>query len=330
MGDVVNVVRNPLSYPSIHVHIPVLEERGVHVNFQYRTLQGIRIISGDDQEGLPGEAIAMPFVVEIQDQNGVAFEGVPIMFTVTDGGGTLSETNTTTDSNGRAESTLTLGENPGTNTVEVTVTSTEEKQTFTAEGIRIPKTLEIVSGADQKGLPSEALENPFVVEVHDQSDNPLPEAQVTFTVTGGGGTLSEINTTTDSNGRAESTLTLGPTPGTNTVTVSVTGSEETQMFTAQGIRIPKALKIISGADQEGFPGEALENPFVVEVHDQSDNPLPEAQVTFTVTRGDGMLSVTRTTTDENGRAESSLTLGGTPGTNTVRVSVEGNSQVAPN
>ena len=32
------------------------------------------------------------------------------------------------------------------------------------------------------------------------------------------------------------------------------------------------------------------------------------------------------TTDENGRAESTLTLGSTPGTNTVRVSVEGNTQ----
>ena len=71
------------------------------------------------------------------------------------------------------------------------------------------------------------------------------------------------STTTDKNGRAESTFTLGPNPGTNTITVSVTGIQAEQTFTAKGIRIPKTLEIISGGDQEGLPGEALAKPFMV-------------------------------------------------------------------
>ena len=76
---------------------------------------------------------------------------------------------------------------------------------------------------------------------------------------------------------------LGPNPGRNTVTVSVTGIQEQQTFTAEGIRIPLAFWIISGDKQQGLLGEALANPFVVEVRDQSGDPLLGVQVTFSVT-----------------------------------------------
>ena len=323
VGDHVDVSRNFLNYLSVYTHIPALQERGVEVTFDHRTPHRIRILKGNNQERARGEALANPFVVEIRDENSVVFGGVPVLFTVTAGDGTLSTTSTTTDTNGRAESILTLGPHPGTNSVEVSVVEIREKQTFNAEGIRIPKRLEIISGGDQEGLPGAALENPFVVEVRDQSNKPLPGVQVTFSVSSGGGTLSATSVTTDSNGRAENTLTLGPNPGTNTVTVSVTGSQQTRTFNAEGIRIPKTLEIISGDDQEGPPGAALENPFIVEVRDQTDEPLPDVQVMFTIRSGGGTLSVTNATTDSNGRAESILTLGSNPGTNTVTVSVTG-------
>ena len=118
-GDEVGILGNPLSYSSIYTHIPVLQERGIEVSFDNRTPQRIRIVSGNDQQGLPGAALKKPFVVEVQDEHGVAFEGVPVTFTVTPGGGALSITSTATNTNGRAESFLTLGPSPGTNTVTV-------------------------------------------------------------------------------------------------------------------------------------------------------------------------------------------------------------------
>ena len=325
-ADSVEVSGNTLNYASIYTHIPVLQERGVEVFFDHRTPKRIRIISGDNQESLPSAALANPFVVEVQDERRVAFEGVPVTFTVTSGDGTLSTTSTATNTNGRAESILTLGPNPGTNTVTVSAAGIPEGQTFNAVDIRVPKTLEIISGDDQEGLPGAALDKPFAVEVRDQFDKPLPDAQVTFALTSGGGRLSATSVTTNSNGRAESTLTLGPNPGTNTVTVSVTGITRTEMFNAEGIRIPKTLEIISGNDQEGLPGAALDKPFVVEVRDQADTPVPGVQVTFSVARGGGTLSGTSVTTNSNGRAESILTVGPNPGTNTVTVSVAGTQQ----
>ena len=179
-GDTVYVRANPLNSASIKTHIPTLLGRGVTVEFDDVIPQKIRIVSGNDQQGLPGAALENPFVAEVRDQTDKPLPDAQVTFSVSIGGGTLSSTSATTDSSGRAESTLTLGPNPGTNTVSVSVTGIQAEQSFNAEGIRTPTTLEIVSGDDQEGLPGAALDNPFVVEVRDQTDKPLPDAQVTF------------------------------------------------------------------------------------------------------------------------------------------------------
>ena len=64
----------------------------------------------------------------------------------------------------------------------------------------------------------------------------------------------------------------------------------------------------------------LAKPFVVELRDENLSPLEGISITFAVTAGDGTLSVTHTTTDENGQAECLFTLGTRLGTNTVSVS----------
>ena len=90
---------------------------------------------------------------------------------------------------------------------------------------------------------------------------------------------------------------------------------------------PRSLTKTSGDEQQGPAGSQLDQPLVVEVRDQIGNPLPGAQVTFTVKEGDGKLerrfAVVKATTDAGGRAESTLTLGVEPGTNVVEVSVTG-------
>ena len=42
----------------------------------------MEIISGDNQTGLTGEALANPFVVEVRDENGNPLEGVIVTFAV--------------------------------------------------------------------------------------------------------------------------------------------------------------------------------------------------------------------------------------------------------
>ena len=94
----------------------------------------LEIVSGDGQHGSPGAMPAQPLVVEVRDQYGNLRAGVTVTFAVTAGGGAVSETTVTTDANGRAATTLTLGNQPATNTVTVTVQGLDPV-TFSATGI---------------------------------------------------------------------------------------------------------------------------------------------------------------------------------------------------
>ncbi len=93
---------------------------------------------------------------------------------------------------------------------------------------------------------------------------------------------------------------------------------------------PVSLEIISGDGQRGAPGETLIQPLMVEVRDQFGDPLPDASVTFTVTDSDGTSTVATATTDADGRAATTLTLGRQPGTNTVVATVSNTDPVTFN
>ncbi len=99
-------------------------------------------ISGDNQQSMPGAELTNPFIVEVRDQYGAVFEGAEVRFTVAAGNGKLNGRftveNAITDANGRAESILTLGPNPGTNTVEVSVVGIDV--TFNTMGVGTPIT----------------------------------------------------------------------------------------------------------------------------------------------------------------------------------------------
>ena len=140
-GDEVYVHGNPLSYQSIYAYIPTLQSRGVTVEFDNRAHPALLKISGDNQKGASLAPLSQPFLVEAQDENGSALVGVSVTFAVTAGGGSLSTTITRTDGKGRAHSTLTLGPNLGTNTVQVS-----------AAGIAVPATFHAISDTEAPSI----------------------------------------------------------------------------------------------------------------------------------------------------------------------------------
>ena len=260
-------------------------------------------------------------------QNGNPAENQPVKFSVSPDDGTvsLSTTSTTTDSDGQASTTLSAGsDSAGLYKVTATLNDDLTGGTVSLPLILEPTVLLIVSGDNQTGLTSEALISPFVVEVRDQYDDPLVGVTVTFTVSTGGGSLSNTRVDTDANGLAESTLILSD-PGTNIVEVSAEGISETVTFTAKAI--PPTLTSVSGNNQSAAVGTALAHPFVVEVRDGNGTPLSGVVVTFVVLTGGGTLTNPTATTDANGQADSTLHLGTEPGTNTVEVSAEGISEI---
>ena len=79
------------------------------------------IVAGNNQTGAPGQLLAVPLVVSLKTQAGAAVVGIPVGWAVTAGGGTLSQTTTSTDGQGRSSATWTLGPAPGAQAVTVTV-----------------------------------------------------------------------------------------------------------------------------------------------------------------------------------------------------------------
>ena len=278
-------------------------------------------VLGDNQSGVVGQPLAKPFVVGTRDRGGDPLEGIAVTFRVLTGGGSLSATAVSTGANGRTESTLTLGNAPGTNTVEVTAGGTERVIVFKAEATLppVPRVLSIISGDNQSGVVGESLANPFVVEVRDENSNPLENVSVNFAVLTGGGTLNTMTATTDTNGQAESTLTLGTEPGANTVEASVEGVSLPVVFSAEAVLplpTPTTLSIVPRVDDET-------DPYVVQVHDQDGTPLVDVIVIFTILGDDGSTSTTTVMTNENGQAAFTLPPGTAPGTYTITGSVEG-------
>ena len=79
---------------------------------------------------------------------------------------------------------------------------------------------------------------------------------------------------------------------------------------------------VSGDNQSGPIGSVLPNPLVVRVLDQDSNPMEGVTVDFEPSKG-ASVNPTQATTDENGLAQTMLTLGMQPGEYTVTASVEG-------
>jgi adhesin/invasin len=285
----------------------------------------IAVVSGDAQSGLAGAALAQPFVISAQDANGNGVQNTAVTFAVTAGGGTLSATSVTTDAQGRAQSTLTLGAAVAANTVTASATGLTPA-TFTASATAAPASrIALTSGTGQTGVAGSALAQPFAVTVTDANGNGVQGFMLSFTVSAGGGTISASNVTTDAQGRAQTVLTLGATAGTNEVTANaagLTGSPIT--FSANGTAgTPATLARTSGNNQSGTAGGALAQPFVVTVTDAGGNAVAGHAVAFAVATGNGTLSTASTTTNSTGRAETTLTLGPSAGTNTVSASSNG-------
>ena len=280
-------------------------------------------ISGDNQTGSTGVALTEPFVVEVRDVNGDPVEGVTVTFTVTAGGGSLNPATMQTNASGRAWTRLTPGDTAGANSVRASVAGIAQGVIFRAEATVAPPApmLRIISGDGQTGTPGQTLE-PLVVELRDRNAQPVAGFFVTFAHSDG--SLSTVLDVTDSNGRAETTLTLGSEVGTTTVTVHA--GRDSVTFEATVTLPPTGLVKISGDNQTGHTGAALAKPFVVEVRDKNGDPVAGATVTFTVTRGGGSVNPETRQTNSRGRASSRLTLGDNPGTNSVTVSVDGLSQ----
>ena len=123
----------PLSYPSIHTHIPAMRKRGMKVHFNGEAQPAFLKISGDRQENTVGSFLAKPLVVKAINAQGKPMKDLTVTFTVTQGKETFSTTTAKTGTNGSAQTTLSLGETLGKYTITVTAQQIPSFARFTAQ-----------------------------------------------------------------------------------------------------------------------------------------------------------------------------------------------------
>lgn len=184
----------------------------------------------------------------------------------------------------------------------------------------------VTAGDGQSGLVSESLGQPLAVTVRDAQGNPLEQIVVEFAVTAGGGTLSAQSATSDAQGRAQVELTLGASPGPNTVTATVSpqgGTPLVATFNATALAVTGASASASGGGQVGVVGTQLAAPLRVTVLDAQGAPAPNVVVDFQVTAGGGSVSPASATTDAQGMASTTHVLGTAVGAHTVTAQVPG-------
>ena len=124
----------PLSYASIHTHIPALQAKGIDVEFDNVAHLALLKSSGDRQEGAGATALPNPFVVEAMDEHGKPIVGRTVQFDILGGGGTLSAKTVETDARGKARVTFTLGSSQGVNKVRASAEGIQSWVLFTAVG----------------------------------------------------------------------------------------------------------------------------------------------------------------------------------------------------
>ena len=152
---------NLLSYPSLYTTLPTMRNRGVDVVIDTRTPTTLINIPGTP--GVAGETRQV--LVQVQDQNGVAFLGVPVNFTLTAADGHLSTSEATSNLNGKAITTLTLGPAPGENVVSATVIEIPQPLNFTITTID-GNTLVHIPDVNLHAKIAEALNKPDNAELN--------------------------------------------------------------------------------------------------------------------------------------------------------------------
>ncbi len=283
-------------------------------------------VAGDDQSVRAGTAVPVRPAVEVTDRYGNTLEEIEVVFSVLEGGGSVTGDTTLTDAQGLATvGDWVLGSAPGSNTLAATVTDLGTV-TFVATGLPAdPAAVQKVSGDGQTAQVGTAVALPPRVKVVDSEGVAVPSVTVTFEVTLGGGGVSGDIALTDHDGMAEvGSWILGPVAGANGLRAVVSGLEPVS-FSATGLPgPPTSMTVHAGDGQTAQVGSAVPLPPAVRVRDAFQNAVPGVSVSFSVASGGGSVTGSPAWTNTSGvAAVTQWILGPNPGTNTLAAQTAG-------
>jgi alpha-tubulin suppressor-like RCC1 family protein len=165
------------------------------------------------------------------------------------------------------------------------------------------------------------------VRVVDAAQRGVSGVQVTFTLPAGGGSLSSESAVSNDLGEATVTWTLPATPGVRQATASVEGLAPIQISADVKAGAAVAFVLASGDTITGIVGAPADTILAVRILDNLGNGVAGRVVTFTPSGGSGSVSATQITTDSDGLASTTWTLGTASGVQHVTIAPEGFSSV---
>ncbi|WP_198556701.1 MopE-related protein [Paraglaciecola sp. MB-3u-78] len=251
------------------------------IKVNYSAPQGRRLllVDGQNQSATINTVLPTPLAIQVLDDNLAPVANQAVVFRVTQGSGLVGAGSAEegravavdTNAQGNAETTFLLGSRVGVanHKIRAQVVGYDDELIFNASGTgKSGNKISINSGNNQRGAVGQVLAEPLVVAITDDGANVVAGARVEFTVTKGEGLLQNASkiyeTTTDSDGRATTELTLGYLTGISA-----------QRITAKLLDAAPGALLTAGFSATGFvaahPGDTLISGVVL---DNQDQPIP--------------------------------------------------------
>ena len=233
------------------------------------------LVSGDNQSVVVG-SVSGNMIVRAVDRNDNPVEGVNIHFEVKNGDASLvTEADQTTNADGLAFGAVRLGNHTGNIEVDASATGLSGSPVkFHIKALpAAAERLLLHAGNNQNGTVGHALPFPIQVKVVDHYDNPVPNYEITFVVTNGGGTIQEKQPVkTNGAGIAGVNWVMGSTPGVNTAMAVASGLQGSPVqFTAQSFN--NNLPSFTSRAPDVEVNEKQNIRFTLEASDPDGDPL---------------------------------------------------------
>jgi len=294
-----------------------------------QTVAQITKNSGDAQSGAVGQTLASPVVIQLADATGHPMPGASVTFTAAAGSGSVTPASATTNAGGQAQATWTLGTISGASRDTLAAQAGANVVRFTASVSPGPATqVAKTAGDGQRTLAGAAVAVKPTVAVRDQYGNGIAGVQVTFAVVTNGSATGTSQVTGASGTATVGSWTVGASAGVDTLTATAAGtglSGNPAVFTDTAYVPGAPANVVAWAGTNSQPGLVGYNVNVrpaVLVTDGSNNPVPNAVVTFAVASGGGSATFPVDTTNSNGVAQvGSWKLGAAAGVNTMTATV---------
>ena len=287
----------------------------------------IEPVAGDDQTATAGEAVPIPPSVRVLDADGNPLGGIPVTFTATRGGGTVSGGTPVTNSDGvAAVGAWRLGPEAGANELSAEVAGQSLSgspvvfsATAVAGGVSASQSTVVASPATITASAGASAAT-ITVTARDGFGNPVAGATVALAVDGSGNTLTQPVGPTDADGVATGRLS-STAAGSRTVTATAGGVALEQSATVTVQPGAPTASTSSATVPGGRAGSAT--TIEIQLKDAFGNPVPGRANAIGVSVS-GANSVSRITPTDQGSGR--YTAAYTPenvGTDQITVGVSG-------